>query len=831
MTVNLFNERAFSEVVAQLGNLGYRNGLLEKGYKFPDWFGNKKERVATAVAFGQTPSSYETACIGVISPNGSRASSLVDDYRALGAPILLEVDNNEVRAWEVSRKAGGHALLESVSFDQIKQLFVDRAPYWKPNELLRAKNIGAYHGTQQLTLFSGLLPELEDRVQQSLEPLLHRALSATKQVYKKQTGRDPNSRHLFKLIFWLLTAKVFYDRQVTGFVSLRTNADEILAAISRKYKEDTQGLLTKQARDTAAEHIWSDLDFRNLSVEVLSQMWSTMLIDKDTKKRLGIQRTSRTIVQYIIEKLQPFQQSGDDQRIIFEPCSGSAGFLVGAMNALRPNLFLMAPEARHRYFTKHLVGVEKDPFGVEISRLALTLADFPNLGGWQIKDDDVFRDGSLKHYLQRAGVVLCNPPFRPFDPNEKTEYNYRSSAKPVELLHRVLDDLHPSGVLGFVLPRNIVDGKAYKDIRKRLSERFAAIDLTVLPDRAFEASVEVGLLVATEPIPHNTSRVIFAKVNDNAAEWRRFEFGHELSYEQAIRQTPEESEESFGIPPLGDLWKYLNHHKTINDIAEIHRGLEWNVAINKAGKETGNRSWLVRTEPSPGYILGVAPLTKFNVFEVPELLYLNREKKYQRRNAYAYSWEKPKVILGKTPRSRGPWRLAVFSDNKGIACAQSFYGVWPTSTCDEIALAAILNSPLANAFVATREGKQNITKDILKRIPVPKLTESQETELRNLVKKYQEAINPFFLRNSNEDAENILKQIDALVLDGYNLPPRLEHQLLKFFEGHNSERQTSHEFTDYLPPDYESYFSLSTHLSPKFQRATAGAMREYFGIT
>ncbi len=827
--LELFSEKSFEAVLGGLRSLGYLSVLLKEGYNFADWFAqNKTERKIPAAAFGQTPVSYESACIGVAVSNGHREHDLINQYRALGAPIILEIDKHEIREWAVSRKENGHGLVERYPIEQIRQMFINRAPHWRPEPLLRAKNIGAFHWTPQLGLFTGLLPELEERIQASLEPLLENTLSTTKAVYKQTTGQDPDPAQLFKLIFWILTAKVFYDRRVDGFTSLTPDSDKILRAVANQYKERVPTLLNKAARDIAVSYIWSELDFRNLSVEVLSQMWSTMLIDAETKEQLGIHRTSRTIVRYIVEKI-PFQQSGDDQKIIFEPCTGSAGFLIGAMNALRPKLFGMTSAERHDYFKNHFVGVEKDPFGIEISRLALTLADFPNLGGWKIIQDDVFREGALTNYLQKSGVVLCNPPFRDFGIEERKPYKLTSTSKPVELLNRVLNDLHPSGVLGFVLPRNIIDGRSYKDIRKKLAERFAEIDITVLPDRAFDADTEVGLLIAKEPIPHNTSQVFFSKVNDSEATWRKFEFLHELSSKHIVELTPTASKESFAVADLPDVWNYLINYPNLEDIAEIHRGLEWNLALTINGKETGNRSILVKDKPTDGYMLGVAPLTKFDAFEVPHNSYLNVQEEFQRRNSFRHNWEKPKAIINASARSRGAWRIAAFPDSEGVTCYHTFTGVWSKSPkYDEWILSAILNSPVANAFVATREGKVNTTIETLKKIPVPHFTEPQKTQLKKLVKLYQNATKSFaLLREASDDPERLLKQIDALVLDGYRMPPRLERQLLDFFNGYGRKRPVSHNFGDYFPSDFEAYFSLSEYLKPEFQTGTFGDLVKY----
>jgi hypothetical protein len=130
-------------------------------------------------------------------------------------------------------------------------------------------------------------------------------------------------------------------------------------------------------------------------------------------------------------------------------------------------------------------------------------------------------------------------------------------------------------------------------------------------------------------------------------------------------------------------------------------------------------------------------------------------------------------------------------------------------------LSAILNSPVANAFVATREGKTDITIETLRQIPMPVFTEAQRQMLHSLVYRYQALLKEMTVPLSiSDDPERLLKEIDATVLDGYRMPPRLERELLDFFSGH--ERPVSHGFGEYLPQGCEFNVSLSRSLSDNF---------------
>lgn len=808
------SEEILTKLIAGLEQLGYRGPRLERNYSFPDWFSGQKIRTLRAAAFAQTPISYETACIGVAQANGLRGMALVNSLRGFGAPLLLEVVGEEVVEWAVSRFEDKHILLGRYAASQLELVIAKRAPEWTPESLLRSKNIGSFKWNEQLTLFAGLIPELEERIQSSLDPLLRETLSRTRTAYEESGKGVPDPHDLFQLVFWVLTAKVFHDRGLNGFAPLSADPEAILGAVAKHYKIGMPHLLNRAARQAAASSVWRDLDFRNLSVEILADIWSKTLVDRETRKRLGIHRTPRAIVRYIVERI-PFPSDGDDERIVFEPCSGSAAFLIGALNHLRPNLVLAAPQERHRYFVKHLAGMEYDPFGVEISTLALTLADFPNPNGWNVQRGDVFAPNAMRDLLRKSGAVLCNPPFEALSEEERARYGAKDVRKPAELLRRVLADLHPSGVLGFVLPYVAVDGKPYADVRKLLASRFGSLEFTILPERSFEdAETDIAILVAKEPIPHSATKVSFRRVNDSDLDWNKFKIDHSVSTSYDEYFTPDSARKGLVLGDLPEVWNFLSSHHRLGEITEIHRGVEW------LSKITANMH--VRDTPADHYKLGVPPNAKFNAFQLPTLKYLNVDPQEQRRNGWRYDWSRPKAILPKARVSRGRWRMVSFADHAGITCHHTFYGVWPRSDqYDEVLIAAILNSPVANAFVATREGTRDITAQVLKLIPVPKFSRITRDKLHDLVSRYEACINTIPL-NRREDPELLLKNIDALVVSAYRIPPRLERMLLDYFNA--NERKVAHPFHDYFPASLDMFVHLSEYLDEKFSRTTVAEL-------
>jgi hypothetical protein len=74
---------------------------------------------------------------------------------------------------------------------------------------------------------------------------------------------------------------------------------------------------------------------------------------------------------------------------------------------------------------------------------------------------------------------------------------------------------------------------------------------------------------------------------------------------------------------------------------------------------------------------------------------------------------------------------------------------------------------------------------------------------------------------------DLLIKIDAAILDGYRLPPRLEHQLLERFR--NADRATPFPFGAYYDED-DVFFSLAERISPEFKERTASALLRRMAI-
>src|SRR5207244_13495178 len=136
-------------------------------------------------------------------------------------------------------------------------------------------------------------------------------------------------------------------------------------------------------------------------------------------------------------------------------------------------------------------------------------------------------------------------------------------------------------------------------------------------------------------------------------------------------------------PPRLDLWRALEKARRMGELAELHRGIEWerfdeNVCYSSTEK-LGYRRGFTRIDSDLVAFLPVTPG------------YVNVEPARLRRGA-GQSWDRPKVVVNAARICRGGWRLAAFVDVQGNVCSQHFTGVWPlTSTITAECIASVLN--------------------------------------------------------------------------------------------------------------------------------------------
>jgi hypothetical protein len=147
-----------------------------------------------------------------------------------------------------------------------------------------------------------------------------------------------------------------------------------------------------------------------------------------------------------------------------------------------------------------------------------------------------------------------------------------------------------------------------------------------------------------------------------------------------------------------------------------------------------------------------------------------------------------------------------------LAASQQFTAIWPTGEYPGEVLAAILNGPIANAYVTEHTTDHDFTNIMLGTLPLPKRLDTQAVV--QAVREYQSALKrsqAIMQVSEDERLNELLVKIDALVLEGYDLPPRLERRILDYFKSY--KRPTIHKFDGWMPANVEAFIPLHEWLS------------------
>ena len=321
----------------------------------------------------------------------------------------------------------------------------------------------------------------------------------------------------------------------------------------------------------------------------------------------------------------------------------------------------MDEKERHDYFIKRLRGYEIDSFAIEVSKLCLMLADFPNHNGWQLHNEDVFLSKNFSQDLRKAGVVLCNPPFEDFPLKGRNHYTLQSVHKPAELIRRILAALPASGMLGFVLPRAFLDGNSYREVRELLVKRFDDMETVGLPDKIFHRSQQTSaLLIARAPrrLDRPVVSLTYTHVDDKDRE--RFLSEYAFTHRDQRLKTLMAAQNSLRVVALREIWNRLERLPKLGSIATIHRGVEW--------KQPFVEERYISSTQKPGFEQAFHKVEGIQCFRSPVPTFVCTKPEYRRGNAWRLPWQRPKILFNASRISRGQWSLAGLRGPKWVGC-------------------------------------------------------------------------------------------------------------------------------------------------------------------
>ena len=817
---------AVKAIASAARSTGYRKEAIVNGYTFADVLDPASvTREVPLAAFTQTPPSYRSAAFAAVLGARRKSTELVREHRALGAPLLFVIEGEAVSLWQV-RDDAPRCLRKRVPVDDVPALFAEHRTEWSPDAIHRAKAIGAIDPAYQLDFVDvGLLPAVEGQVHNKLHALLERTLAES---FGALSDRPLDTKLLFHVVFRLLAAKVLQDRQHPEARNWDTaDLPSILRSIESYFSLQTVEFLggdhARHAFGAAWDCLRGGINFANISSDDLAFVYENTLVTPEIRKEFGTHSTPRQVAEYAVSRLQLHLRTGDELHI-YEPFAGAGVFLVSALRHLRDTLPAdWSDQRRHETLIQCLAGDELDAFACEVATLSLILADYPNHNGWRISERDLFQDGNLQARLQNRDVVLCNPPFEDFTADERKHYKLPEStfSKPVTVLDAALE-AHPAA-LAFVLPNAFIRNRKFASQRKRVEELYGDIELVDLPDGIFrESRSESALLIAREPRQGRAEASVLrsTEVSDHGRV-AFLQTGQTTRQRRLKRKVSNRSSGELWIPSLANIWQYLEGLPRLGDHFKIHRGVEWESEQSEAWSPTRQ----------PGFKRGLHSARHTQQFALEASPpWLDCRPGKVRGNSMDQPWEVPKLVANAGRLSRGPWRIGAALEQRELLHSQQFVGLWHRDTPEEaelLAYVAVINGPVANAFLAQHSPASRFRLHDLKRIPVPSRLPARVSEL---VAKYVECLAASAPEDEDDEygerLKDLLVQIDAEVLRAYDLPPRLEHQLLEFFQG--AERPVCHAWQHWNAWDSTPGLTLAERWSRRSSPPTL-PIHEIFG--
>jgi hypothetical protein len=780
---------------------GYTGDRLKPDYSFG----------AGTVALGGfigKPWDARSACLAVVNAtNDSRlaAHACIE----FGAPTALVCRGDSLDWWQLS--ITGPREPKTIRASEVEGFFREHAAQLKPENIYAAKlHRPAPAGVQMQFIDVGLMPALERKAGEALNRLVTSAIRSLMDDLGGKVRSHAHEEGVYKSVFWMLAAKLLSEKSVWGFKTLDlNNVDEVFKVVGEHYKDARDyppGDRTwKPALARVASSIagWGSLG--NISAESLAYLYETSLIDgpkntrskgtekarPDVRKTLGIHSTPSILVDHMLSQLWPLVDADklSDQRV-FEPACGHGAFLTAAMRDIRNWSGMDDSAARHKFLRERIRGVEFDAFAVEIAKLSLTLADVPHGNTWQIETGDMFKPGVLRDAATWATIVLSNPPYEDFKKTganrwPKSNEPVTAQTKAVEMLKRVVPNLAPGAVFGFVLPQGTLYDREAKQLRKDLLESCELAEISLFEDKLFSvADHEACILLGRRKNgAARVSKLMYRRVRNRDMG----EFKSALRFTREDRLEPSElgrgEDASLYEPDLRDVWKHLKDVAPLGEAFDVSKGFEFFT------EDVLRKHGFLSPSPKKGWIpVAINASDEYPVWEPPIAGYLDFGPKTYRARGGGPQPGVPEVFINHSG-PRAAWRFRAVVNEKKVAVGRAFLVFRATSqpVYPLTVLWAALNSPVANAYAYSWSGKRHTLAKQWRGMPLPVPSRSQREKIETAAAAYLKLAVPpqeFTLTPPDEPAiKRALLDLDAAVLRLYNLPIALERQLLAIFDG------------------------------------------------
>jgi len=272
------------------------------------------------------------------------------------------------------------------------------------------------------------------------------------------------------------------------------NTDQFVSPFAKKRKEK------KEVNNTILRDLITDLNthilpyIKNNHFDILGKFYTQFIRYAASDKKTGLVLTPSHITDFFCDIVNL-----DKDDIVFDPCCGTGGFLVSAMNYML-NKGGNSQEKQKEIKSKQLIGIEKrtDMFSHTCSNMMMR-----GDGKSHIYKGDCF-DKKLKEEIKshNPNVSFLNPPYQDGNADEQLEFVENS-----------IECITKNGLCVSICQMSTVvgSGNSLNAVKERLLKKHTLEAVFSMPDEIFSpaATVVTCILVFKAHVPHSSNKKTF----------------------------------------------------------------------------------------------------------------------------------------------------------------------------------------------------------------------------------------------------------------------------------------------------------------------------------
>jgi len=695
----------------------YDRGYVANDYILPTGEGRLS---LDRLAFGERKrQDQETSCLAMhFCPPGQDRGALLSGARLLAIPLGFfgEADGHvHVVKWQSD---GAHTVISELADpNQFRGFVKEHAKQLRASAMIEGKRPGP-SGRQLTFADAGLLDFAFQAAPKDL-PAVYQDLAteAAARIRLLQPNcADPKEAGLRATIL-VFGARVLKDKG-----ALDGSPNDALALLRQAGASDKFPRFFNEAKwhDIPADVLgWIGERLRKwrfsfLSPYGLGMLYQYAFVDDELRRKLAIYYTPLAISQFIVDEL-PINDIPLAQRSALDPTAGSGGVILTALRRMRELYEKEKGAPAPPAWCRRMVHCrDKDTFARWIAALSLMIETRWN--GWDIEPGDL-SDLKLASISPAPTIVIGNPPF------ELTRI----------AVGKAVSQLPDRGLLGLVLPykyRGQVSRQGEAS-RRELLTNCEILRVADLPAGVFAEAAEPSMILLAQKRsggPRATWVVLEHNIEGPVPEYRsrvlRGDFA--VPTEVAQRDWVDRKHCLMKSPRLPELWARVTS-PVLSDACEgPHLGIQ--LRRNKLKKGEPADPTLVQSANPGGFVPFLRDTGRGrSAYGLPisaEISYLDyygrRDDIY--RPLTPEEMEAHKVLIPRTVDTPYAWRLMAYVDDTGLFPENNFLYVIPRPTEHDVyRVAAVLNSTVANAWLAEHSDERNINVGLLAELPWPPL--------------------------------------------------------------------------------------------------------------